>query len=71
LLGVDVPEEATVLHGVIGLGMNLTGTLQSFVVVLLIVTATGRLLDRVDLMVVFTGAFASVIVSQISLNLYF
>jgi hypothetical protein len=27
LLGVDVPEETTVLHGVIGLGMDLAGTL--------------------------------------------
>jgi hypothetical protein len=55
LLGVDVLEEAAVLHGVIGLGMDLTGTLQSFVVVLLIVTVTNRFLDRVDLMVVFAG----------------
>jgi hypothetical protein len=27
LLGVDVPEETIVLHGVIGLGMDLAGTL--------------------------------------------
>jgi hypothetical protein len=27
LLGLDVPEETTVLHGVIGLGMDLAGTL--------------------------------------------
>jgi hypothetical protein len=61
LLGVDVLEEATVFHGVIGLGMDLVGTLQSSVVVLLIVTATSRFLDHVDLMVVFMGALASVI----------
>jgi hypothetical protein len=41
--------------------MDLAGTLQSFVVILLIVTMTSRFLDRVDLMVVFTGALASVI----------
>jgi hypothetical protein len=61
LLGVDVLEEAAVLHGVIGLGMDLAKALQSFVVILLIVTATSRFLDRVDLMVVFAGALASVI----------
>jgi hypothetical protein len=61
LLGVDVLEEAIVFHGVIGLGMDLVGTLQSSVVVLLIVTATSRFLDHVDLMVVFMGALASVI----------
>jgi hypothetical protein len=65
LLGVDVSEEAAVFHGVIGLGMDLAGTLQSFVVILLIVTATCRFLDRVDLMVVFAGALASVITAII------
>jgi hypothetical protein len=61
LLGVDVFEEGAVLHGVIGLGMDLAGTLQSFVVILLIVTVTSRFLDRVDLMVVFVGTLASII----------
>jgi hypothetical protein len=61
LLGVDVLEEVAVLHGVIGLGMDLAGTLQSFVAILLIVTVTSRFLDRVDLMVIFAGALASVI----------
>jgi hypothetical protein len=61
LLGVDVFEEVAVFHCVIGLGMDLAGTLQSFVVILLIVTVTSRFLDRVDLMVVFAGALASVI----------
>jgi hypothetical protein len=61
LLGVDVLEEAAVLHGVIGLGMDLAGTLHSFVIVLLIVAATSRFLDYVDLMVIFAGAFASVV----------
>jgi hypothetical protein len=41
--------------------MDLARTLQSFVVILLIVTATSRFLDRVDLMVVFAGTLASVI----------
>jgi hypothetical protein len=59
LLGVDVLEEAAVLRGVIRLGMDLARTLQSFVVILLIVTVTSRFLDRVDLMVIFTGMLAS------------
>jgi hypothetical protein len=41
--------------------MDLAGTLQRFIVILLIVTATSRFLDRVDLMVIFVGALASVI----------
>jgi hypothetical protein len=61
LFGVDVFEEAAVFHGVIGLGMDLAGGLQSFVVVLLIVMVTSMFLDCVDLMVVFTGALASII----------
>jgi hypothetical protein len=61
LLGINVLEEAVVLHGVIGLGMDLAGTLQSFVVILLIVMMANRFLDRVDLMVVFAGTLASVI----------
>jgi hypothetical protein len=61
LLSVDTLEEAAVLHGVIRLGMDLARTLQSFVVILLIVTVTSRFLDRVDLMVIFTGMLASII----------
>jgi hypothetical protein len=45
--------------------MDLAGTLQSFVVILLIVTATSRFLDRVDLMVIFTEMLASVITTII------
>jgi hypothetical protein len=59
--GVDVLKEAAVFHGLIGLGMDLVGTLQSFVVILLIVAATSRFLNHVDLMVVFIGTLASVI----------
>jgi hypothetical protein len=65
LLGIDVLEEAIVLHCVIGLGMDLTRTLQSFLVILLIVTATNRFLERVGLMVVFAGMLASVITAII------
>jgi hypothetical protein len=65
LLGIDVLEEVAVLHGVIGLGMDLAGTLQIFVVILLIVMVTSRFLDRVDLVVVFVGALASVITAII------
>jgi hypothetical protein len=45
----------------IGLGIDLAGTLQSFVVILLIVAVTSRFLNRVDLMVVFARALASII----------
>jgi hypothetical protein len=45
--------------------MDLTRTLQSFVVILLIVTVTSRFLDHVDLMVVFAGTLASVITAII------
>jgi hypothetical protein len=41
--------------------MDLARTLQSFVVIFLIVTVTSRFLDRVDLMVIFTGMLAFVI----------
>jgi hypothetical protein len=37
LLGVDVLEEAAILHGVIGFGMKLAGTLQGPVVVILVI----------------------------------
>jgi hypothetical protein len=50
--GVDVPEETTVLHGVIGLGMDLIGTLQGLIVILLIVPATTWLLNYVNFMIV-------------------
>jgi hypothetical protein len=59
LLGVDVPEEVTVLHGVIGLGMDLAGTLQGLIVVLLIVLATTWLLNCVYFMIILTRTLAS------------
>jgi hypothetical protein len=45
--------------------MDLAGTLQSFVVIFLIVTVTSRFLNRVDLMVIFTRALAFVIIAII------
>jgi hypothetical protein len=59
LLGVDVPEEAIVLHGVISLGMDLAGTLQGLIVVLLIVPTTTWLLNRINFMIVLTRKLAS------------
>jgi hypothetical protein len=59
LLGVDVPEEVIVLHGVIGLGMDLVGTLQGLIVVLLVVSVTTWLLNRVDFMIFLTRTLAS------------
>jgi hypothetical protein len=66
LLGVDVLEEATILHGVIGFGMKLVGTLQGLVVVNLVITATTWLFNRVDFMIVLTGTLASVVVTSIA-----
>jgi hypothetical protein len=45
--------------------MDLTRTLQNFVVILLIITGTSRLLDHVDLVVIFAGTLASVITAII------
>jgi hypothetical protein len=59
LLGIDVPEETIVLHGVIGLGLDLAGTLQGLIVILLIVLATTWLLNRVNFMIVLTRMLAS------------
>jgi hypothetical protein len=59
LFVVDVPEEPTVLHGVIGLRMDLAGTLQGLIVVLLIVPATTWLLNHVNFMIVLTRTLAS------------
>jgi hypothetical protein len=59
LLGVDVPKETTVLHGVIGLGMDLAGTLQGLIVILMIVPVTTWLLNRVNFVIVLTRMFAS------------
>jgi hypothetical protein len=59
LLGVDVPKETTVLHGVIGLGMDLAGTLQGLIVVLLIVLATTWLLNRINFMIILMRTLAS------------
>jgi hypothetical protein len=59
MLGVDVLEEAAILHGVIGFGMKLAGTLQGLVVVILVITATTWLLNRVDFMIVLAGTLAS------------
>jgi hypothetical protein len=58
LFGVDVPEETIVLHGVIGVGMDLTGTLQGLIVVLLVVAATTWLLNRVNFVIILTRTLA-------------
>jgi hypothetical protein len=59
LFGVDVLEETTVLHGVIGLGMDLAGTLQGLIVVLLIVPVTTWLLNRVNFVIVLMRTLTS------------
>jgi hypothetical protein len=60
LLGIDVLEEATILYGVIGFGMKLAGTLQGFVVVILVVTAATWLLNCINFMIVLVGMLASI-----------
>jgi hypothetical protein len=40
LLGVDVLKEVAILHGAIGFGLKLAGTLQGLVVLILVVTVT-------------------------------
>jgi hypothetical protein len=45
--------------------MDLARILESFILILLIVTVTSRFLDHVDLMVVFAGTLASVITTII------
>jgi hypothetical protein len=59
LFGVDVLEEAAILHGVIRFGMKLAGNLQGLVVVILVIEVTIWLLNRVDFMIVLAGTLAS------------
>jgi hypothetical protein len=59
LFGVDVLKEVAILHGVIGFGMKLAGTLQGLVVVDLVIMATTWLLNHVDFMIVLVGTLAS------------
>jgi hypothetical protein len=66
LLGVDVLEEAAILHGVIGFGLKLVGTLQGLVVVILVIAVTTWLLNRVDFMIFLAGTLASVVVAAVT-----
>jgi hypothetical protein len=66
LLGVDVLEEAAILHGVIGFGIKLAGTLQGLAVVILLITTTIWLLNRVDFMIILAGMLASVVVVAVA-----
>jgi hypothetical protein len=66
LLGIDVLEEETIPHGVIGFGMKLAWTLQGLVVVILVVVVTTWLLNRVDFMIVLTGTLASIGVAAVT-----
>jgi hypothetical protein len=66
LLGVDVLEEATILHFVIGFGMKLAGTLQGLVVVILVIGVSTWLLNHIDFMIVLTGTLASVVIVAVT-----
>jgi hypothetical protein len=59
LFSIGVLEEAAILHGVIGFGMKLAGTLQGLVVVILVITVTTWLLNHVEFMIVLTGTLDS------------
>ena len=52
LLHVDVFEDTTIFHGVTRSRMELAWALQGLVIVILVVTATNKPLDRVDLVVI-------------------
>jgi hypothetical protein len=66
LLGVDVLEEATILHCVIGFGMKLAGTLQGLIVVILVIGVSTWLLNHIDFMIVLTGTLASVVIVAVT-----
>jgi hypothetical protein len=66
LLGLDVLEKAAILHGVIGFGMKLAGTLQCLIVFILVIAVTTWLLNRVDFMIVLAGTLASVVVAAVT-----
>jgi hypothetical protein len=66
LLSVDVLEETTILHGVIGFGMKLVGTLQGLIVVILVISVTTWLLNHVDFMIILAGTLASVVVAAVT-----
>ena len=66
LMRVDRLENATVLHGVVGLGMELVGPFQCFGVVFFIVTTSTTFLDGVDFAIVFPSTLALVIVTAVT-----
>jgi hypothetical protein len=66
LLGVDVLEKAAILHGVIGFGMKLAGTLQGLVVVILVIVATTCLLNHIDFRIILAGTLASEVVAMVT-----
>jgi hypothetical protein len=59
LFSIGVLEEAAILHGVIGFGMKLAGTLQGLVVVILVIMVTTWLLNHVEFMIVLIGTLDS------------
>jgi hypothetical protein len=65
LHGVDVLEEAAILHGVIRFWMKLAMTLQGLVVVIRVIPATTWLLNR-DFMIVLVGTLASIVVAAVA-----
>jgi len=66
LLRVDVLEDATVLYCVTRSRMELAWTLQSLVVVVLVVMMTSEHFDHVDLMVVIVGPLTPKVVMVVT-----
>ena len=63
---IVVFEDATLFHGMIGLWVQLTRSLQRFVVVFLVVPPPVGTLDRIHFVVVVTGALSSEIVAIVA-----
>ena len=66
LLCLDAFEDTTLFHCVVGLEMKLAWPLQSFIVVLLIITSTSKPLDCVDFVVAVAKSFTPEIITVVT-----
>ena len=66
LARVDSLEDATILHGMVRLGMELARALQCLGVIVFVVTTSSALFHSIDLAIVFPSALASVIVTAVA-----
>ena len=63
---VDRLEDATILHGMVRLGMELAGALQCLGVIVFVVTTSSALFHSIDLAIVFLSTLALVIVTAVT-----